>query len=185
MSLVRLIAIVTFSFFNVFNCIETAFAEELNESLESQVKSAYIFKFCNYITWPETAFAEPASPIVIGVVGSELIANELEKIAANRLSGNRRVVIKRLDVTVIHSMVHILYLSNHYSKYMDSYRNALQMPPTLYITDTLEGLSFGSVINFVRDNDRVRFDISLKAAEQNKIKLDGSLLTVARNVLLQ
>ena len=159
------------------------FAQLSGENLEQNIKSAYIFKFGNYVTWPEKTFAEPSSPIIIGIVEDETIAAELEKIAADRKTGGRPVVIKRLFPQVFPSEVHILYVSNTAKNYLALYQNSLNHPSTLYITNTEEGFTLGSIINFVRDDDRIRFDVSLIAAENHKIKLDGSLLTVARHVI--
>ena len=38
--------------------------------LERQVKAAYLYKFAGYIDWPEGAFAQPDSPLQIGIVGN-------------------------------------------------------------------------------------------------------------------
>ena len=40
----------------------------------------------------------------------------------------------------------------------------------------------GSMINLVQDNERIRFDVSLTAAEHGRIELSAGLLTVAREV---
>ncbi|UUZ49305.1 YfiR family protein [Massilia sp. B-10] len=41
----------------------------------------------------------------------------------------------------------------------------------------------GSVINFKIVDERVRFDVSLEAADRNSVKLSSRLLTVANQVL--
>jgi hypothetical protein len=78
-----------------------------------------------------------------------------------------------------------MYLNNASTEYISVYQKASLHTATLYITDTEEGLKSGGVINFVRDSDRIRFDISMPAAAQNNLKLGGSLLNVARNVVMQ
>ncbi len=185
MNLVRLATILTISILSIFFNIQSATAQESGEDLERQVKSAFIFKFGNYVTWPETTFGEASSPIIIGIVDNESVAAELEKIATGHTAGNRPVVVKRLNGNDQISEVHILYIANDPAKYISKYKDVLQQPSTLYITDIVEGLSSGSVINFVRDENRIRFDVSLPAAEKSKIKLGGSLLTVARHVVMQ
>ncbi len=163
--------------------VQSAFAVGSSESLERQVKSAYIFKFGNYIAWPDNLFADTNSPIIIGVVEDPLLANELEKIAIGHKTGNRTAIIKKLNAKNMDTEVHILYVANDASKLLNAYRSTHPQVPTLYITDTTEGLAMGSIINFAHDDNRLRFDVSLRAAEQNKIKLDASLLTVARQVI--
>lgn len=158
--------------------------KESDEILERQVKSAYIFKFGNYITWPDNVFTDATSPIIIGVVEDDSVAGELERVAAaGNLTGNRPVVIKKLQANDMSIDVHILYVSSNADKIISAYQNTHLQSATLYITNVEKGLSTGSVINFVQDNNRLRFDVSLPAAEHNKIKLDASLLTVARQVI--
>ncbi|PPC94079.1 MAG: hypothetical protein CTY33_05755 [Methylotenera sp.] len=163
--------------------VQPAFAEQPDAELERQVKSTYIFKFGNYIKWPDKAFSGPASPIVIGIIGDDLVAEELNKIATRHTAANRPVIIKQVNEGNLNEGVHILYIANDVKKYLTDYRNAHPHSPTLYISDTDDGIAMGSTINFVRVNDRLRFDVSLPATEQSNIKLDASLLTVARKVI--
>jgi hypothetical protein len=43
-------------------------------------------------------------------------------------------------------------------------------------------LPLGGMINFVLEQDRVRFEVNLAAAEQHHLKLSSKLLAVARVV---
>ena len=52
----------------------------------------------------------------------------------------------------------------------------------LGVTENEQGLPPGSAIKFVLDNNRVRFDVSLPAAERNNLQLSAGLLSVARKV---
>ncbi|MBA3697153.1 MAG: YfiR family protein [Methylotenera sp.] len=181
MSYFRLTLILVLGAMSILMNIQPAYAA--SEDLERQVISAYIFKFGNYITWPDNTFADSSSPIIIGIVEEESIANELETIASGHLTGNRSVIIKKLNPQNMNTDVHILYVPSGATKLLTTYRNAHPGAATLYITNTAAGLNSGGTINFVRDNNRLRFDVSLPAAEQNRIKLDASLLTVTRQVL--
>ena len=50
------------------------------------------------------------------------------------------------------------------------------------MSEAENGLQMGSVINFKVVDERVRFDVSLEAAERNSVKLSSRLLTVANQV---
>ena len=52
----------------------------------------------------------------------------------------------------------------------------------LTVTECDGGLRYGSVINFRIVDERVRFDVSLDAAEKKNVKLSSRLLTVANRV---
>ena len=58
----------------------------------------------------------------------------------------------------------------------------LRGEPVLGVTEEDRGLMPGGIINFVLDNNRIRFDVSLAAAEQNHLQLSAALLSVARKV---
>lgn len=177
-------AVMTFlSMFYTCIYMQPVFAEGSHETVERQVKSAYIFKFGNYITWPDTAFSDPSSPIIIGVIDDALVAEFLENFAASQFIGNRPVIVKTVNEDNINEGVHMLYIAHHAKSFLATYRNANPLSSTVYITDQVNGLATGSTINFVWDHYRLRFDISLLALDQSKIKLDASLLTVARQVI--
>jgi hypothetical protein len=52
----------------------------------------------------------------------------------------------------------------------------------LTVTETTRNQRQDSVINFRVVDDRVRFEVSLDAAEKNKLKLSSRLLAVAYKV---
>jgi hypothetical protein len=65
-----------------------------NAGLERSVKAAFMVKFLGYTEYPATAFADAASPVAIGVVGSEEMAAELNRTVAGRTINNRPVVVR-------------------------------------------------------------------------------------------
>jgi hypothetical protein len=52
----------------------------------------------------------------------------------------------------------------------------------LVVTDDEHGLARGGVINFIRDERTVRFEVSLPAAERSGLKIQSGLLSVAARV---
>jgi len=53
----------------------------------------------------------------------------------------------------------------------------------LTVGDTKGFAELGGIINFVLDNDRVRFEVNRKAAEQAGLKISSKLLIVAKLVI--
>jgi hypothetical protein len=56
---------------------------------------------------------------------------------------------------------------------------AAQQANVLTVTEGVNGLQAGSVINFRLVDDRIRFEVSLDAAEKSNLKLSSRLLSVA------
>jgi hypothetical protein len=160
----------------------TAFAQGAsNQALERRVKAAFLYKFLGYADFPAAAFADGAAPIVIGVIGSEDMAEELARVVAGRQVRGRPIVVRTLREGDP-AQVHLLFVAGS-----DSARTAriLRSAPTalLPVTECELGLQNGSVINFRIIEERVRFDVSLDSAERNNVRLSSRLLTVANRVV--
>lgn len=150
-------------------------------TLEERVKAAFIYKFLGYADFPPAAFPGPMSPITIGVLGADEIAEELARIVAGRNIGNRPVVVRPLRESELGGAMHLLFIAGHDCA-RDS-RLAREAPNALLVvTDCASGTPAGSAINFRIIDDRVRFDVALEPAEKNNVKLSSRLLTVANRV---
>jgi hypothetical protein len=149
--------------------------------LERRVKAAFLYKFLGYAEFPPQAFADTGGPLTIGVVGSDEMAAELARIAAGRVIGGRTIAVRQLREPELAQPVHLLFVAGP-----DSARagRLLRAAPGSFLTVTEcdDGLQAGSVINFRIVDERVRFDVSLEAAERKSVKLSSRLLTVANRV---
>ena len=159
-----------------------ALAQPEGAALERSVKAAFIYKFLGYTEYPASAFVDAAAPVAIGVVGSEEMAAELGRIVAGRSINNRPVVVRQFRDNENPGPVHLLFVAG--ADCARAARVLRQAPagPTLLVTECGNGLQAGSVINFKIVEERVRFDVSLEAADKNNIKLSSRLLTVANHV---
>jgi hypothetical protein len=149
--------------------------------LERRVKAAFLYKFLGYAEFPAGAFADAASPVVIGVAGADDLAAELARIVSGRAVNNRGIVVRVLREHELGMPVHLLFLGGYdagrVGRMVRASSNAL-----LVVTECEGGLQLGSAINFRIVDERVRFDVALDAAERNGIKLSSRLLTVANRV---
>jgi hypothetical protein len=152
-----------------------------SQALERRVKAAFLYKFLGYAEFPPHAFADAGGPLTIAVIGSEDMAAELARIATGRMIAGRLIVVRRVAEHEAASPVHLLFVAGN-----DSERagRVLRAAPGAFLTVTEcdGGLRYGSVINFRIVEERVRFDVSLDAAERKNVKLSSRLLTVANRV---
>jgi hypothetical protein len=148
---------------------------------EATVKAAFLYKFAGYVEWPEGAFAAPDAPFVIGIVGAEEVAAELERLVPARTVLNRRVAVRRLKETESPRGVHLLFIG----RAEPNPRAFLRAPQhgALTVTESERGLEMGSSINFVALDDRVGFEVSLDAVEKNGLRISSRMLAVARRVV--
>lgn len=152
------------------------------EDLEHSVKAAFLYKFASYVEWPASVFPQADTPIAIAVAGSEAIAAELGRLVASRTAQGRSIVVKRLTPGDPLAGVHILFVGPSEVERLAQWARDAQAHSTLLVTDSRGALERGSAINFVLVDRRVRFEISLDAAEKSSLKLSSRLLAVAQRV---
>jgi hypothetical protein len=144
------------------------------------VKAAYLYHFGTYVDWTESK--PPREPIRIGVVGAQAVVVELRRILPGRTIQDRPVVVRQLRKGGDPADFDLLYIGPEDSDRAPPLIAALQQRPTLVVTDSEKGLEHGAIINFVLLDSRVRFEISLPAAERAGLKLSSRLLSAAVRV---
>jgi hypothetical protein len=158
-----------------YPCAHGAEAAHAAES----VKAAYLYHFGTYVDWNASGSAE--GTITIGIAGSEAILAELRRILPGRTIQNRPLNLREVRKVEDLSGVNILYVAN------GELGRSLAIPtprtwPLLVVTDWDSGLDQGGIINFVMQDNRIRFEISLAAADQAELKLSSRLLSAAIRV---
>ncbi len=143
------------------------------------VKAAFLHRFASYVAWPGEPTGE--DPFTIAVSGADEVAEQLESLLPGLTIQNRPARIRRVAAADDLAGVHILYVG-HPVQRARSLIVAAASKPILTVTDADDGLTTGSVINFVKVGRNIRFEISLPAAERSHLRIDSGLLSVAARV---
>jgi hypothetical protein len=149
---------------------------------EQSVKAAYLYKFAGYVEWPDQPPEESRTPITIGVQGSISLADELTEITAGRTVNNRPIRVRRITAGLPLDDIQVLFIGAQERNRLDEALLPARQLPILTVTESEGALTEGSIINFTVDDQRVRFEISLVAAELNGLQLSSRLLDVAQRV---
>lgn len=163
-------------------CAVAPAAAQGTPDMERKIKAAFLYKFLDYTEFPAAAFAGASAPLVIGVVGADELAAELSRIVARRNVQSRTVTVKTFRDNEVPAGVHLLFVAGSDAARVRGVLKSVRPAPVLLVTEAENGLQQGSVINFKVVEERVRFDVSLEAADKNSIKLSSRLLTVANHV---
>lgn len=157
-------------------------AAEYAQAPEARVKAAFLLKFPAYVDWPASAFAGPGSPITFAVAGADAVADALDELAKGRTVGGRPVAVVRLKQGDSLAGVNVLFIGDAEVTRVNQLALGARPRAVLTVTESDGALARGSIINFVISDRRVRFEISLNAAEKSGLKLSSRLLAVARHV---
>jgi hypothetical protein len=147
-------------------------------TLERSVKAAYLSKFLGYVEFGEAA---PNAPLNVGVLAADDIATELARITAGRPIGGRPVQVRRLRDGDTLEGLQMVFIGADAARPLQALRAASEKS-VLSVTEMDNGLQQGAMINFRLVDDRVRFEVSLPAAEKGGLRLSSRLLSVAYHI---
>lgn len=146
-------------------------------NLERSVKAAYLFKFLGYVEFS----GDPGAALNVGVMAADDVAAEVTRLTAGRTVNGRPVTVRTLRDGDPTTGLQMLFVGAGAERPVQTLRNAAQNG-VLTVTDDENGLQQGAIINFRLVEDRIRFEVSLPAAERSNLKLSSRLLSVAYHV---
>lgn len=158
-----------------------AFAEPAL-SPEYLIKAAFIHKFAMFIEWPEAAFPQKDSPIIIGIVGRDPFGSALDHTVQGNRVNKRDFVIKRIPRGQDIADCHIVFISSAETRRVRELVERLRDVPVLLVGETPGFARRGGTVNFRVEDNKVRFEINIDAAKRAGLNVSSKLLRVARIV---
>ena len=167
------------------NWTSTAAAQAVDppDASEYLIKAGFIYNFAKFVEWPSTAFSQPDSPIMIGVLGTDPFGSVLDRLVEDKKIGARGFVVKRYkwgkDLKDLKECK-ILFVSASEKAHIDEIVQAVKGLPILMVGETPGFAERGGIIRFTLEDNRVRFEINVDAAHQADLNISSRLLTLAK-----
>lgn len=178
----KLFASLAFASFLWFTACSSWAQARTNDYSAESVKAAFLYHFGTYVDWPQGVDSDV--PFTIGVMGAKGVAAELRRVLRGRTIQNRPLRVRELSASDDLSNLQMIYVGPSVTAGLPQLVKAAQQHRTLVVSDTEKGLEKGAMINFVELDRRIKFEISVPAAEQAGLKLSSRLLSVALRVKL-
>ncbi len=142
-----------------------------------KLKAAFILQFIRYTEWP----AVTAGKIAISVIGDESLAKELQTaISAKASVSGPTITLKSSTSEDEATGANVLYLNLSSDEKFQLAASKLGSKGVLIISHGANLGKKGSLINFYLENERLRFEVNLKAANLAGLNLSSQLLKLAR-----
>ena len=160
-------------------------ALDSSDSSEYLIKAGFIYNFAKLVEWPTASFAQPDSPIVIGILGEDPFGATLDRIVADKKINGRGFAVKRVkwsrDFKDLRDC-NILFVSSSEKEHIESVIDAMKGLPILTIGDAPGFAKRGGIINFMLEDNKVRFEVNVEAAKHADLTISSRLLTLAKIV---
>jgi hypothetical protein len=144
---------------------------------EDDVKAAYLFNFSRFVRYP--AGTPVANTFDICLLGRNDIGPVLQSVVQNEAIDAHPVRVLSLSRPTDARACAIVYVGASEASRIDKDLAALDGSNALTVSDVPGFVDRGGMIQFVLQNNRVRFAINLSSAEHSHLALSSELLKVA------
>ena len=146
---------------------------------EYQVKAVFLYNFAQFVEWPEAAFPDAQTPLVIGVLGEDPFGGYLEDTVRGEKVNNRPLVIERYRRVEEVRICHILFISRSEADRLEKIFAELKGRNILTVGDFDGFTKSGGMMRFVTEKNKTRLRINLEAAKAARLTISSKLLRPA------
>ncbi|MBI4710040.1 MAG: YfiR family protein [Nitrospirae bacterium] len=136
-----------------------------------------MYNFAKFIEWP----ADAGASMNLCVYGEDPFGPALDSIN-DKLVRDKKVVVKRIKYPQQLKPCQIIFISASEKEHLPQILDAVENLSILTVGDTNGFAHQGVVINFFIEDEKVRFEINPKAAEDAGLKISSKLLKLGRIV---
>jgi hypothetical protein len=148
-----------------------------DDALEQRVKSAFLFNFARFVSWPPGKLAASSS-IVFCLLQHDEMAPALEEALAGKSIDEHPLVLRRVGRAEDFRGCHVAYLGALDAAHLPAALAGLGGSGVLTVYEA-DGVQHDGVVRFYLDERKVRFEINAAAAEREGLQLSSRLLGVA------
>ena len=150
---------------------------------EYRVKAAFIFHFAQLVDWPAKKATGTDNSLFLCTLGEDPFQGLLEGTVAGKAIGNRILRVRHLGQAEDMQACQIVFFGRAQSKRIPMLVSTLHQAPVLTVGETVGFLNAGGMIDFLLEDNKVRFEVNLDAAESADLKIGSRLLVLAERVV--
>jgi hypothetical protein len=150
-------------------------------SAEHEIKAAFMYNFAKFVQWPEAAFGQPQSPLIMCVIGRDDFGSALDTIDHKLALQHELRVRRRVRLEDVKSC-HILFVPQSEHAHLASILRAVSGASVLTVSDIDRFAEAGGVIGFYDLDNKLQFSINPEQARSSSLHIDSQLLKLAKIV---
>ncbi len=146
---------------------------------EYQVEAAYLYNFGRFVEWPAKVTTAKTGSFTICVLGEDPFGAALDATLAGEMIGNQRVTARRISSPQESADCQVLFISSSEANRLNKIIGALDKSAVLTVSDIPQFSQRRGMIQFVLEENRIRFEVNLTAIQRAGLTLSSELLKVA------
>lgn len=144
-----------------------------------RVYAGLLYSFTKYVEWPEQ---KQAGDFVIGVYGDNEMLTTAQTLMKNRAVSNQKIVVRKVNTEADFAKCHIIFVERAFSHKVKSVQTQTKSNSILLITEGDNLAKKGAGINFVIQDERLKFEMNKAVIESAGLKVSNELLKLSIQV---
>lgn len=143
---------------------------------EAQIRAGFLYNFAMFVEWPAASAGEP---LLIGVLGDELLSVALKQLDG-RIANGRRIAVKAVDESDDLASSSILYIGLRDDRSATAALSRVARSPVLTVGESARFTQIGGIVRLYTEASRLRFEINLSRSRQIDLRISSKLLGLAK-----
>jgi hypothetical protein len=158
-------------------------ADPRAETLELQVKAAFLYNFAKFVEWPsDTRSAGPGGSLAFCVFGDEPLFSALTQSLVGKTINGRALIARQVGGPQGVQGCDIAFIGAAEKKRMDEVLDAFTGAGVLSISELDQFARRGGMIQLTRKANRFQFAVNIDAVNRNGVRISSRLLQLAEVV---
>ena len=162
-------------------CAGTVLAQ--TTAKEYRIKAAFLFNFAHYVEWPPDAFKDANSPLNYCTIGDDPFEGVLDESLNAKSAGTHPLRVQHLRPSENFQGCQIVFIGANEKKRTTAILETLKQSPVLVVGESNHFIQQGGTVGFLSEENTVRFEVNLGAAQRARLNISATLLSVAKTVI--
>jgi hypothetical protein len=144
-----------------------------------RVYAGLLYHFTKYVEWPQQ---KQTGDFVIGVYGDKQMVEITQMLTKNRSVSNQKILVKKINSEADFAKCHIIFVERAFSHKFKSVQTQAKSNSILLITEGDNLAKKGAGINFIIQDERLKFEMNKAVIEGAGLKVSNELLKLSIQV---
>ncbi|MCD6059698.1 MAG: YfiR family protein [Moraxellaceae bacterium] len=145
-------------------------------SLEYQLKAVFLYRFSQFVEWPQQAFASAQAPLSVCVLGDDPFGDYLDETVQGEVVKGHPLQVQRYRHVDEVGACHILFVSDSEQANLKGILESLHGRNILTVSNGDSFVRGGGIIGFMLEDRRIRLWINPEAARSAGLRISSKLL---------
>jgi hypothetical protein len=150
---------------------------------EYQVKAAFLFYFAQFVEWPQETFKNENESLMYCTIGEDPFQGALDASLNGKTIGAHPLRVRHAKRAEETPGCQVLFIGEGEKKLLPTVLAVLKGNPALIVGESEHFVQNGGTIGFCLEENKIRFEVNLDAAETAKLRISSRLLVLAKTII--